>query len=127
MTFLKRLALVGRCITATLGVGSVLTMYDPNLGLDWLRESMLEDLFDYLSEQGDVLSFAVLCLVLESEVPLEELLGKKRMQQNSMWYIDLLHRLRLWDIANETIKRNPDDAIRQMNMVRWDKAIRDCW
>ncbi|KAH9088883.1 hypothetical protein Ae201684P_013096 [Aphanomyces euteiches] len=81
-----------------------------------VQDTLLKELLDYYCEAGDVQSCATIAAAMNTVTNIELIMGKGWLQQVYMHYIDLLHQLQLYSIANYLVKNCPDLGIRQMNM-----------
>lgn len=81
-----------------------------------IQDVVFQELLEYYCELGDVQSCVSFGIVVSQVTNVEQLIGKLRLQKFSMYYIDLLHRLRIYNVANVLIRRSSDPGISQMNM-----------
>lgn len=84
-----------------------------NLRLPWKHESVVMELLNYYTEQGDVQMCVTLYLVLEKYLNIDN----DRIEDWFTAYIDLLHRFKLWSTATAIIKACKVQNVRERNEV----------
>ncbi|KAI9257798.1 WD40-repeat-containing domain protein [Helicostylum pulchrum] len=82
-----------------------------NLRLPWKHESVVMELLNYYTEQGDVQMCVTLYLVLEKYLNIDN----DRIEDWFTAYIDLLHRFKLWSTATAIIKACKVQNVRERN------------
>ncbi|EQC35927.1 hypothetical protein SDRG_06673 [Saprolegnia diclina VS20] len=81
-----------------------------------LQDTLLREVLEYYTEAGDVQACTSIAAVLSKVTNIDAIMKKGWLQQVYMHYIDLLHQLQLYTVANHLVKNCPDTGIRQMNM-----------
>ncbi|KAG0749967.1 hypothetical protein G6F57_004287 [Rhizopus arrhizus] len=82
-----------------------------NLRTPWQHESVVMDLLNYYTDQGDVQMCVTLYLVLEKHLQIDE----DRLEDWFTAYIDLLHRFKLWSTATAIIKACSVQNVKERN------------
>ncbi|ETV92613.1 hypothetical protein H310_13067 [Aphanomyces invadans] len=90
--------------------------YGKSADVSRIQDILLKELLEYYSEAGDVQSCTTISAAMSYVTSIETLMGKGWLQQVYMHYIDLLHQLQLYSVANDMVKNCPDVGIKQMNM-----------
>ena len=106
--------------TATNGVSPLLTTNGLGMSADDSREALLsvilpvvESLLEHHAERGDAQTCAVLARTLR---PVSEKLAPKgRIRKWTLGYVEQLHRLQLFGLANAVIKQSDDERVQQLN------------
>ncbi|KAI8887732.1 WD40 repeat-like protein [Backusella circina FSU 941] len=82
-----------------------------NLRLPWQHESVVTELLNYYTDQGDIQMCVTLYLVLEKYLTVDN----DRLEDWFNAYIDLLHRFKLWSTATAVIKACKIQSVRERN------------
>ncbi|KAI8377284.1 WD40-repeat-containing domain protein [Blakeslea trispora] len=82
-----------------------------DLRVPWNHESVIMDLLQYYTEQGDIQMCVTLYLVLEKHIEIDS----ERVEDWFATYIDLLHRFKLWTTATAIMKACNVQTIRERN------------
>ncbi len=85
--------------------------FEPELHFD-PRPFIVETL-EFYAEQGDVQHAVIMAIVLEGRI----LLDNTRFRQWLLSYIELLHKLEQWTLANELIRKSKDKSVGVLNQV----------
>ncbi|OQR98641.1 hypothetical protein ACHHYP_08389 [Achlya hypogyna] len=81
-----------------------------------LQDTLLQEVLEFYTETGDVQACTTVAAVMSKVTNVDAIMKKGWLQQVYMHYIDLLHQLQLYTVANHLVKNCPDTGIRQMNM-----------
>jgi len=73
-------------------------------------ENTIQDILEFYSNRGDVQTCVSIALVLGNKISLG-----KRLTLWSASYVDMLHRLQLWNAANNVIKSSQDPDIKDLS------------
>ena len=84
--------------------------------LEQIQCDVIRDVIEYYCELGDVQTSVSIAIVVNHVVEVDAILGKDQLVQLYMHYINLLHQLRLYTVANLLISKCTDSSISQMNM-----------
>ncbi|OBZ85920.1 WD repeat-containing protein 24 [Choanephora cucurbitarum] len=82
-----------------------------DLKIPWNHESVIMDLLQYYTDQGDIQMCVTLYLVLEKYIEIDS----ERVEDWFTAYIDLLHRFKLWTTATSIMKACSIQAVRERN------------